>query len=225
MTEAVLDFTRQSDLIPGDRAAETSVTIIGAGAVGSHTVEVLAKMGVRDITIFDYDDVEIHNIANQGFGLDELGMQKVDALKSRLLRTTGVEITAMNEKIEASRVFESDIVISAVDSMAVRKLLWEGVNHHTSATSLWVDGRMGAMYGIVYAIPMSDMKKIGSYEASLHTDADGFQAPCTAKATIFCAQWMASMIGATVAKAISGAEQPTYRTDMSFEDNKLLRFC
>ena len=225
MSAVEMDFTRQSDLVPNEIAKATSVSVIGVGAVGSHVLEVLTKVGITNITMYDYDTVERHNVANQGFGLDEVGLLKTEAVRLRLLRTTGVDVKVVEGKIEESFPFDTDIVISAVDSMAVRKLLWEGVSDLRSTTQLWIDGRMGALYGVVFSIPLEDMRKVGLYSATLHSDAEGIQAPCSAKATIFCPWWMASMMGATVMKHVAGIEQPTYRLDMSFEDNKLLRFC
>lgn len=225
MSAVEMDFTRQSDLVPNEIAKTTSVSVIGVGAVGSHVITVLAKLGITDITIYDYDTVEPHNVANQGFGLDEVGLLKTEAVRLRTLRTTGVDVKVVEGKIEGKFPFTTDIVISAVDSMAARKMLWEGVSDISSTTKLWIDGRMGALYGVVFAIPLADMRKVGLYAATLHSDAEGIQAPCSAKATIFCPWWMASIVGGTVMKHIAGIPQPTYRLDMSFEDNKLLRFC
>ena len=220
----MIDLTRQSDIIPSEKVAATSVCIVGAGAIGSHAAGVLTKMGIQKLRVVDFDDVEEHNIANQGFGLDEIGLTKVGALRDRVKRTTGVEIEAVNARITSPPTFDQDIVISAVDSMAVRKLLWDGFTENSYKSFLFLDGRMGAMYGTIFMIPKDDDRKVRAYAESLHEDSEGVQAPCTARATIFCAEWMSSMLGSACTKYVTGREFPVYRMDMDFHEDTLHRF-
>src|SRR6185295_15091851 len=53
-------FRRQLDLLPLDRL-DVPVTVLGAGAVGSFVTLTLCKMGLRDLTVFDDDIVDVHN--------------------------------------------------------------------------------------------------------------------------------------------------------------------
>jgi molybdopterin-synthase adenylyltransferase len=73
-------FIRQRDVLPPDKLAKLAISVIGCGAVGSFTVLTLAKMGITDITVYDGDKVEEHNLPNQWYKLDHLGMNKTDAL-------------------------------------------------------------------------------------------------------------------------------------------------
>ncbi len=215
-----MDFTRQSSLIPAEGAASTEVVIVGAGAIGSHTAEVLAKMGVRKIRVIDYDTVEPHNLPNQGFWMTDLGKAKVDAIKERIEIGTaaelgmGTDVTAENRKVEGAEKFEADIIISAVDSMAVRKTLFESFLMSPRA-ALFVDGRMGARFGKVYIV-RKDPNEMASYAKTLHSDEEGYEAPCTEKATIFCAYGLSSIIGAQIAKHIIGEEIHHVCTDADF---------
>ena len=68
------NLTRQLDLIP-IAVLGTRITIIGAGAVGGWTSLALAKMGFSNITVFDYDVVEVENLNCQLYGPKHLGMQ------------------------------------------------------------------------------------------------------------------------------------------------------
>lgn len=61
------------------------IHIIGCGAVGSLVGETLARMGLTKITLYDFDTVEPHNIANQIFTEADLGKPKVTALSQRML--------------------------------------------------------------------------------------------------------------------------------------------
>ena len=56
------------------------VHIIGCGSVGSTVAENLARSGVTKFTLWDFDVVEPHNLANQMFRQKDIGRAKVDAL-------------------------------------------------------------------------------------------------------------------------------------------------
>ena len=48
--------------------------------------ELLARFGVKNITLYDFDRVEAHNIANQMFTSEDIGKPKVDAVKEMIVR-------------------------------------------------------------------------------------------------------------------------------------------
>ena len=60
------------------------IHIIGCGAVGSTVAENLVRFGLTKITLYDFDTVESHNIANQMFRSIDIGKTKVDALAEYL---------------------------------------------------------------------------------------------------------------------------------------------
>ena len=49
------------------------IHIVGCGSVGSTVAENLARCGVTKITLYDFDKVEPHNIANQMFDQNDVG--------------------------------------------------------------------------------------------------------------------------------------------------------
>lgn len=61
------------------------IHIIGCGAIGSTVGELIAKTGLTNITLYDFDKVESHNIANQMFTENDIGKYKVDALAERMI--------------------------------------------------------------------------------------------------------------------------------------------
>ena len=65
-------FLRQQDVVDADRLANLSVTLIGLGSIGSVTGLYLAKMGVCNLTCFDADIVDIHNVSNQAYGMSDV---------------------------------------------------------------------------------------------------------------------------------------------------------
>lgn len=56
------------------------VHIIGCGSVGSTVAENLARFGVTDMVLYDFDKVEEHNIVNQMFTQEDIGKPKVEAV-------------------------------------------------------------------------------------------------------------------------------------------------
>lgn len=59
---------------------DSRIHIIGCGSVGSTVAENLVRCGVTNITLWDFDTVEPHNLANQMFRQKDIGKPKVDAL-------------------------------------------------------------------------------------------------------------------------------------------------
>lgn len=60
---------------------QNRVHIIGCGSVGSTVAENLARFGVKDFVLYDFDTVGPHNIVNQMFVQSDMGSMKVDAVK------------------------------------------------------------------------------------------------------------------------------------------------
>ena len=56
------------------------IHIIGCGSVGSTVAYMLARTGVTNFTLWDFDTVEPHNLANQMFRQKDIHKAKVDAL-------------------------------------------------------------------------------------------------------------------------------------------------
>lgn len=55
--------------------------IIGCGSVGSTVAALLARLGVTNFVLYDFDRVESHNLANQMFVHSDIKAEKVDAVK------------------------------------------------------------------------------------------------------------------------------------------------
>lgn len=58
--------------------------IIGCGSIGSTVAELLVRLGITRISLYDFDTVSSHNLANQMFFHKDIGRAKVDALKDLL---------------------------------------------------------------------------------------------------------------------------------------------
>lgn len=68
------------------RIHDSHVLIIGLGGVGSWVVEAVARSGVGEITLVDFDDICVSNFNRQIHATDAtVGVFKVDAMRDRIL--------------------------------------------------------------------------------------------------------------------------------------------
>lgn len=102
---------------------QTPIHIVGAGSIGSNLCFLLAKMGYSEITVYDFDKVEPHNVPNQLYRAMDVGEYKVDALQNIVLTMTGVHIYKHNTKVENGASFQDPraIIVLALDSLQARK--------------------------------------------------------------------------------------------------------
>lgn len=196
-----LNLHRQSDVVDGDRIAQTKFTVIGAGAIGSCVALGLAKCGARTITVYDDDRIEDHNLPNQWYRMGDIGKLKVTALAEVVKDFTGVEIVQRRFKFTGKQW--GDVVLCCVDSIEARKTIWSSLHANDKVfPMLYVDARMGAEVGSVWCVSVPSHS---AYAATLDT-TDVFRAACTAKATMYCATGLASLVVAQVAQWCSGRE-------------------
>ena len=81
-----MEFSRLEILMNIDNLKNKKVLVIGVGGVGGYAVEALARCGIGNITIVDYDKVDISNINRQIIALHStIGLFKVEVLKKRIL--------------------------------------------------------------------------------------------------------------------------------------------
>lgn len=78
-----MDLSKSYEFMQPDKVRDR-IHVIGCGAIGSTIGELLAKGGFTRITLYDFDHVESHNIANQMFTELDIGKEKVDALAERM---------------------------------------------------------------------------------------------------------------------------------------------
>jgi molybdopterin/thiamine biosynthesis adenylyltransferase len=111
------------------KLASQHLTICGAGALGSHLADNLARQGFRHLRVIDRDRVEEHNVSTQLYGESDVGAWKVEVLRQRLFRATGIEIEAHRKELidRTARTLLQDggLVIDAFDNSASRRLVQE----------------------------------------------------------------------------------------------------
>lgn len=178
-------LTRQSEIIPQDRLEKTQVTIVGCGAIGSFLALGLAKTGVTDITVYDFDTIEIENMNNQFFRFSDIGKNKAVALADLVRDFTGVELKVINRAFEPhDMVGARGLLVTAVDSMSARSMLHEAVKTKMNFISHVIDPRMSAEFFALYTFDPADSS---SYVKTLYTDSEAVAERCTAKSTAYTA--------------------------------------
>lgn len=176
-----LDLRRQMELFDVEKF-HTPVTIIGAGATGSWLALCLAKLGITDITVYDFDIVEEHNVPNQAFNLYNVGMPKVDALNKLIIDSVNTPINVKNAKFTNQRV--SGIVFLMVDSMAGRKEIWENSLRLKPSVQLVIEPRMGLDMGRIYNVNPTSLAQIKAYEDTYYSDDEAEVSACGTSMTV-----------------------------------------
>lgn len=174
-------LTRQLDIIPV-AVLDTPITVVGTGAIGSFLVLALAKMGFHNITVYDFDDISIENMNCQFFRFSDIGKPKTSALADLVKSFTNIDINVKAEKYVDQEL--SGLVITPLDSMAVRSAVWGNVKDNMQVIAL-IDPRMGAEYATCYVAKPMDPADQAMYEATLFSDDDAVQDRCTAKSTMY----------------------------------------
>lgn len=115
------------------------VLVVGLGGVGGYVVESLVRSGINDITIVDYDTIDITNLNRQIIALHStIGMKKIDVFKERILdinltcnvTTYDIKLNKDNYKEVLDKKY--DYIIDCCDSVDAKKiLLLEAINTNT----------------------------------------------------------------------------------------------
>jgi len=102
---------------------DAKIFVVGLGAVGSFAVEILARMGVGNITLIDFDAVQESNINRQLFALHStIGIKKIELAKKRVLdinpncKVDTFDTFVNTDTFETIFFNRPDIVIDAIDS-------------------------------------------------------------------------------------------------------------
>jgi len=115
-------YSRSKGLLEIDILENKKVLIIGLGSFGSYISIELAKAGIGNFTLFDFDRIELSNIARHICGINELGRYKThaisDAIKSKnpyaQVSTFEMDIN-LNLQVFREECAKSDLIICVTD--------------------------------------------------------------------------------------------------------------
>ena len=194
-------------LIDNEKISKTRFVVIGAGAIGSFFISTIAKMGARDITVYDNDTIEDHNIANQLYPIYLKGKPKVDAIETVAFDYGEARIKKVNALWNLDNCVDGDIIVAAVDDMDIRKAIW---NHYkTRPHSLYLEGRMGAQVFFVYGVDPTNSSAKEYYEKSLYPQSEATEDLCGEKSIIYTVLQIAAQMNSQVKRFIMGQHRPT----------------
>lgn len=106
------------------------VGIAGAGGLGSNCAATLARTGIGHIIVADLDRVEEENLDRQFYFRNQIGRDKVFALRDNLLAIDpDIKITALKMNVRLCDIYEvfkvCDVVVEGLDNAASKSILIE----------------------------------------------------------------------------------------------------
>ena len=145
--EQLLRYSRQImlpqlDIAGQNRLLQSHALIIGLGGLGSPVAMYLAAAGVGQLTLVDFDDVDLSNLQRQIIhNHQSIGQAKVDSAAATL-RALNPDITVhtLNKRLTDNELLQAvqhaDVVIDASDNFATRFAINQAcVTSHTPLVS------------------------------------------------------------------------------------------
>lgn len=123
------NWLHRSELLLGEETIlklnNSCVAVFGIGGVGSYAAETLARAGVGELVLIDYDIIDITNINRQVHATSKtIGISKVEAMKNRLI-DINPKIQIVPHKLKYShhtsdqfKFKDYDYIIDAVDMVS-----------------------------------------------------------------------------------------------------------
>jgi sulfur carrier protein ThiS adenylyltransferase len=175
---------------------KASVGIAGAGGLGSNIAVSLARAGIGRLVIVDFDKVEESNLNRQYYFLDQIGMDKVEALKKTLFSINkSLKVEVLNYRLMKNTMDKPfhnvDVVVEALDKAETKTMFIEEIMQ--KLPEIPIVGCSGvAGYGHSDRIIT---KKLGNLylvydEEAKNSDDDVLMAP----RVILMANWQANLV-------------------------------
>jgi len=169
-----MNLAKSFDFFNPEEVDET-IYILGCGATGSVLAEMLARLGLEDICLYDFDEVEEKNIANQMFRQKDVGRKKTDAVLDIMAEIN----PELNDTVEIHGKFEpgdhlEGYVFLCVDNIELRKEIVESCNNNSMVKAIF-DFRIGLTDAQHYAADwtiLKDRKRLLSTMQFTHEEAN-----------------------------------------------------
>lgn len=121
----MMDLSKSYDFFQPEKD-DAKIHIVGCGSVGSTIAENLARCGVKNMVLWDFDTVEAHNIVNQMFRQQDVGKSKVEALKDILCDINPEIVDTVELKPEGWQgKLMSGYIFLCVDNIELRRQIVE----------------------------------------------------------------------------------------------------
>lgn len=204
MTGRALNLSHQQGLVEPNLIGR--VTVIGVGSVGSQVAMALARVGVTDLTIYDGDRINSHNVPmSYVFGCEDVGLLKTKVVADEIARKTGVVVNAIPRMYTGESL--RGTVVACVDTMFARKLIWGQVKENMFVDT-FVDTRIAAELVHVYGLRPYRAEHVALYEKRLYPDEETARITCGMHGIIHVTCHAAAIAVGYVAKIRGGEELP-----------------
>lgn len=131
MNSRLLALTKMGIVPNYEEIGRRRVIIVGVGGVGSVAAEMLARCGIGELVLFDYDVVEEANMNRMFYTPEQIGQVKVNAAKNTLEKITpNVKVISHNINIcliDSFKVLvdelsnpDTNLLLCCVDNYAAR---------------------------------------------------------------------------------------------------------
>jgi len=139
------------------RLLQSSAVVVGCGAIGALTAQLLARAGVGRLRVIDRDFVEASNLQRQALFDEEDARnawpKAVAACRKLRLLNSGIEIEGVVSDLTARNVREllagADLILDGTDNFETRFLL----NDYAVETGRpWIYAAAVGSYGVMFAI-------------------------------------------------------------------------
>ena len=182
-------FVRQRELVPQDRLATVTATVIGIGAIGRNVALQLAAIGVPRIQLVDFDVVDASNVTTQGYAAADIGMTKVLATLPAIRRIDPtIQVETMEDRYRP-RLEIGSAVFCCVDSIEARAAIWRSAQRRCL---FWCDGRM--LGEVIRVLAAGDDQSRPYYPTTLFAQSEAVPGRCTARSTIYAATIAAGLM-------------------------------
>lgn len=227
-----VDYLRQKDFLDPTEL-DLSLTVIGAGGIGSFTTVLASKMGITDIILYDDDSFEAHNIPNQFASRNQVGIKKVNAVKETAESFGIANIFTRGRLVNEFTRFTSKYVMSGVDSMSARASIFEAVEktvEEGGEIDRYWDARIGGQGINIFSVNPNIPEEVEAFKAvCLYSDSEASSAPCTARAVIDVMGYVGSFLNTQLRHEIAGEEVPGYLNfsaeTLTLETSSIERFA
>jgi molybdopterin-synthase adenylyltransferase len=189
MTSDSSRFVRQADLVPTKTLTAITVSVIGVGAIGRQVALQLAAIGVRNLQLIDFDNVELTNTTTQGYAYREVGQPKVAASAEAVARIDPtIRVQAIADRFRP-RLELGAAIFCCVDSIDTRATIWRAAQERCH---FWADGRM--LGEVIRVLAAADYVSRQYYSRSLFPGTEAQRGRCTAQSTIYAASIAAGLL-------------------------------
>lgn len=146
------------------------IHIIGCGAIGSTLAEMMVRMGITNIHLYDFDTVAEHNITNQMFTHYDIGAPKLNAL-DELLSDINPEFAPVLHEAGYKNQPLAGYVFLCVDDIDLRRKIAED-NKFNSNIKAMFDFRMRLTDAQHYAADWTEADSITKFIGTMQFTHD-----------------------------------------------------